>query len=339
MPFLVPPSDEDEDNSLFIPPTTPTLHNRLVDRNPNEPRGRSVDDICHPDPDRSHVLGVPISPPNRRSRRLLSSPQLSLPSTRGPPTSTPGCSLRAPIDPSTARGRGRGVSVRSQISIIGTSIPPPPIITDHRGNPLFIPGPAGSAFGNIHHPDTPNVFASDVWHRFLKEHDIKPYGEQVLQFSISQLQSNAVNKKYEKIDFAARVKSVAFSYRCQSFELEDESGTIKATCSDVIVSDDDRLNVGVGDIIVLSDVFAVYYVPEHNKGFRIDIPKYIHLSFGKENVASIFSIADKQEFPVKEITESVYSKNSRVPSHEVEKDGASVIRERANREIGTKEGY
>jgi len=171
--------------------------------------------------------------------------------------------------------------------------------------PYNIPGPAGSDFNGV-----TSGFNYDNWHLFLRARELKPYGTNRLDFSISQVVTKALRRDDALVRLAARVKSITQSACAAELQvvqvvLEDSTGSITASlpegdlkCRGVMIRE--------GSILVLNDIRPCLNLSYVSSGFNINYSRYVHFSFTCENVAGHYPEYRSRPPSYKPLTLSIY---------------------------------
>jgi len=183
---------------------------------------------------------------------------------------------------------------------------PGPSSPAHGRFPYHIPGPAGSDFNAV-----TNTFDYDNWHFFLREHGMKPYGPNRLEFSVSQLIAKSLQRDYTKVRIAARVSLISYT------EYHDDNGIDPVvvlrdgTCSiranvpcDLL--EDPGFSIKEGTVLVLKDVCPVLNMAAIRPGFRVDYAKAIHFRFDGSNIENLYGARCARPSPSKVLTLQVY---------------------------------
>lgn len=168
--------------------------------------------------------------------------------------------------------------------------------------PYHIPGPAGSDFNNLS-----SGFTHNTWHSFLIARELKPYGSNTLDFSVSQVISKALRKEFTVVSLAARVSFIRYTNDDDATQvgmtLHDATGLISATAPlDVI---EDR-KIREGSVLVLKEILPTINLAYVTSGFRLNFAKCVSFAINPANIAGHYPPSTPSPSAFKPLTLSVY---------------------------------
>jgi len=168
--------------------------------------------------------------------------------------------------------------------------------------PYHIPGPAGSDYGAIS-----EGFTHNTWHSFLIARELKPYGKNTLDFSISQLISKALRKEFSVVSLAARVSYIRYPDDEDATQvkmtLHDATGFISATAPlDAL----DERKIREGSVIVLKEVLPVLHLAYVTSAQRLNFGKCVGIVINPANIAGHYPPSTPSPSSFKPLTLSVY---------------------------------
>jgi len=170
------------------------------------------------------------------------------------------------------------------------------------GFPYHIPDPAGSEFNTVTYS-----FNYDNWHLFLHARELKPYGPNTLDYSVSQVKTKALQRDFTKFRIAVRVMAIRSTYLAMQLVLEDPTGSINATVPNELLLDP-TLPIRKGSFLVLKDVLPILNLSYVAAGFRIDFAKCVHFTFNRSIIAGHYLLVTACPSSFKPLTLTVFKK-------------------------------